>query len=80
MTPLTEPKTTHPLQEALLGYLQRPGGPSWPGADGLTVDDFLLSYLQAMAAGRVPGWQHLMHDHPELAADLQALLGDQAQA
>jgi hypothetical protein len=73
---LLEGKTRPSLEEVLLAYLQGPGAAGWPGADGLTLDDVLHTYPQAMAAGLVPGWRELLDEHPDLADDLRALLGD----
>ncbi len=60
--------------ELLLGFLRRAGLPSWPGADGLTVQDILQVYPQAAAAGRVPTPRALLALHPHLAEALQHLL------
>jgi hypothetical protein len=75
MALLVEGKTRPSLEEVLLAYLRGPGAAAWPGADGLTVDDVLHTYPQAMAAGVVPGWQELLDEHPEMAEELRALLG-----
>lgn len=55
------------LHELLLAYLRAADAPRWPGADSVTVDDVLLSYPQAAAAGLVPDLPALQTGHPELA-------------
>jgi hypothetical protein len=60
------------VRELLLGHLQATAVPLWPGADGLTLEDALLSYPQAAAAGRVPVLWQLLRDHPTLADELTA--------
>jgi len=59
------------LQEILLGYLLA-GRACCPGADGVTVEDALGSYRQAVSAGAVPGLEELIRLHPELAGELRA--------
>jgi hypothetical protein len=61
------------LREVLLGYLQAAVA-AWPGADGLTIEDILDAYPQAVARGEVPDWQQLLCRHPELDAALNVWL------
>jgi hypothetical protein len=44
------------VQAVLLSYLQPALTDSWPGSDGLTVADVLLSYSQAALCGKVPDY------------------------
>ena len=63
----------HILRQVLLNYLQASSVGRWPGADGLTEDDVLNGYPQAVAAGEVPDCHELCRRHPELIPALQAL-------
>jgi hypothetical protein len=56
----------------LLDYLQSGVAAAWPGCDGMTADDVLLSYPAAALAGLVPDLRGLIGLHPDLAADLAA--------
>ena len=59
------------LRVVLLGYLCRAESvAAWPGADGLTIDDILDFYPQAVTRGEVPEWLQLVNRHPELSIEL----------
>jgi hypothetical protein len=63
------------LREVLLRYLQAASSiTAWPGGDGLTLEDILDCYPDAIAAGEVPDWEELLRRHPELVTELQACL------
>jgi|SRR6516164_7166944 hypothetical protein len=63
------------LREIMLAYLQAARFvASWPGGDGLTIDDVLDSYAEAVARGQVPDWHQLLSDHPEMEPELHAWL------
>ena len=59
------------LHELLLAHLRAVDAPHWPGADGLTLEEVLLSYPQAAAEGLVPDLEMLTKQHPELAGVLR---------
>jgi hypothetical protein len=61
------------LRLVLLDYLRASSVAGWPGTDGLTGDDIVNCYPQAISAGEAPGWQELQIRFPELAGELQAL-------
>lgn len=61
------------LQQLLLDLLKAGTVVNWPGADGITVDDVVNCYPQAIADGEVPGWHELQGRFPELADALQTL-------
>jgi hypothetical protein len=60
--------------ELLLQYLQAAGAPSWPGADGTTVEEVLGTYSQSAAAGRVPSLRELADRYPDLRDEFDSLL------
>jgi hypothetical protein len=62
--------TRRRLKEVLLTYLA--ANITWPGADGLTVQDALAAYRRGAAADCVPGLRELLERHAELADELHA--------
>src|SRR5262249_53637123 len=51
-------------REILLGCLETAGCVAiWPCGDGLTVEDVLDTYPEAVARGKVPAWQQLLCRH-----------------
>jgi hypothetical protein len=63
------------LREIMLGYLQAARFvATWPGGDGLTIDDVLDFYAEAVARAQVPDWHQLLSAHPELEAELDIWL------
>lgn len=67
----------HQLDEVLLGYLEGYAVTSWPGGDGLTLEDVLRAYPDAVAATLAPGLQELQGRYPELAGELRAFFAGQ---
>jgi hypothetical protein len=61
------------LRQVLLDYLRSSKVVGWPGADGLTDDDIVNCYPQAISAGEAPGWHELQGRFPALAGELHAL-------
>jgi hypothetical protein len=59
------------LRELLLEYLQIAHMPAWPGSDGQTVEEVLLAYPHAAAAGLVPNREQLLKAHPDLADEVR---------
>jgi hypothetical protein len=73
-----KPLTAARFEDVLLGYLRASAVSSWPGGDGLTVEDVLRHYPEAVVAGRVPGRQDLLRRHPDLADDVDAFFAEAA--
>ena len=71
----SKPKSkTAQLREILLNYLQAARVSTWPGGDGLTLEDVLDFYPEGVADGEVPDWEELLRRHPELDPALHAWL------
>jgi len=64
------------LSEVLLELLQLGPAGTWPGCDGMMVDDVLDQLPQAVAEGKVAGWHQLLERHPELADELHKWLAE----
>ena len=58
------------LRELLLDYMQRLDIGNWPGVDGQTLDDILLSYQRYATISLVPDRQELLRRHPQLSDEL----------
>jgi hypothetical protein len=63
------------LREIMLGFLQAGWVCAWPGTDGLTVDDVLHGYSEAIAVGKVPDWPELQRHYPALMPEIRKLCG-----
>lgn len=61
------------LQQILLSYLRHANYPSWPGADGLMLEDAIKVYPHAAALGLVPTLARIRELHPDLAEALPYL-------
>jgi hypothetical protein len=64
------PDTLNRLPNVLLDYLV--AAPRWPGGDGLTLEDALSCYPNAVRAGQVPDPLQLRQRHPDLAGEVDA--------
>jgi hypothetical protein len=63
------------LRDSMLGYLEAAEWFTfWPGVDGMTLDDALDCYAEAVARGVVPDWQQLLIRHAEVDAELYVWL------
>jgi len=71
ISPQQPTRGSREVRELLLDYLQTVPPARWPGADGVTVEDILLSYPELAVAGCVPNQGELLDRHPELADALQ---------
>ena len=65
-----EPVAAEQVKAILLGYLEHRAGHLWPGGDGLTLDEMIRSYPQAMRARLVPDLSELRRRVPDLDAAL----------
>jgi hypothetical protein len=66
------------LREILLGFLQANEVCTWPGSDGLTVDDVVGCYPAAIAVGKVPNWPELQRRYPTLTPEIQQMSSELA--
>ena len=82
MSPETaEPETSaERLRKGLLDYLKANWTVAWPGADGLTVEAVLNSYLEGVGASELPGWPPIGRLHPKLDAAVRKWLARQGGA
>ena len=68
------PSATERLREIVLNYLHGARARAWPACVGITVEDVLDLYPEAVAAGHVPDWRELLRRHPQLREQLHAWL------
>lgn len=66
------PSTEAMVRRLLLGYLLATGALRWPGGDGVTEDDALGCYLNAVANHQVPSHDELCRRHPDLGQGIEA--------
>ena len=65
-----------PLADLLAGYLLTSRWASFPGTDGMTVADVVVTeYPAARAGGYVPGPDELARRHPDRADAVAAFFG-----
>jgi hypothetical protein len=60
----------------LLNYLLRVQAPFWPGSDGLTTEEVLLSYPRYAEAGLVPNREELLARHADLADEVDRFFAE----
>jgi hypothetical protein len=59
------------LRRVLLDLMMSPNALSWPGADGVTVEEVLAAYVPASEQRRVPNQEELIRRHPELTSEIR---------
>jgi hypothetical protein len=70
-----EPETSaERLREGLLDYLKTIWTVAWPGADGMTVEAVLNSYLEGVGASELQDWPPVGRMHPKLDAAVRKWL------
>jgi hypothetical protein len=67
---------THSLRGLLLEYLRTVNAGSWPGGDGQTAQDVLLSYPLYARVGLVPDRNELSRQYPTLVQELVAFFAE----
>ena len=58
------------LRGVLLDLLMSHKALPWPGADGVTVEEVLATYVPASELRRVPDQEELIRRHPELTSEI----------
>lgn len=71
-----EPHARRRVEDVLIDCLLCAAYPSWPGGDGLTVEDVLAAYRDGLRAGVVPTPTALARRHPEFADDVLDYFAD----